>query len=84
MTNEFLDVCTSGLEILTRVKLGGLFVVELTDCTCHCKTEVGVDVDLTNAGCSSLAELFLRNTNCVRHLAAVFVDHLYIVLRNGR
>ena len=83
VTNDLFDVCSCGLEIFSGVELGGLFVEELTDGTGHCKTKVGVDVDLTNGERSSLAELIFGNTDCIGHLTAVLVNHLNVFLRNG-
>ena len=84
VTNDLLDVCTSGLQVLTGVELAGLIVVELTDGASHSQTQVGVDVDLTYGQGSSLTQLFFGNTDSVGHLAAVGVNHGNIVLRNGR
>ena len=83
VANQFLDVCTSGLQVLTGVELAGLIVVELTDGASHSQTQVGVDVDLTYAQSGSLTQLFFGNTDRIGHLAAVGVDHCNILLRNG-
>ena len=48
MADEFLDVGTSGLEILARVELVRMLVEELTDGASHGQTQVGVDVDLAD------------------------------------
>ena len=55
----------------------------LTDISCHRETDIRVDVDLANGHLGCLTELFLRNTDRVRHVAAVLVDHLYELLRYG-
>ena len=48
------------------------------------QTRVRVDVNLANGALRSLAELLLGDTNCVRQLATVLVNHVYILLRNRR
>ena len=59
-------------------------VEELTDGTGHGKTQVGVDVDLADGKLRGLAQLLFGNAHGIRHVAAVLVDHLHVVLRNGR
>ena len=83
VADELLDVGTGGLQVLTRVELVGMLVEELTDGAGHGKTQVGVDVDLADGQFRCMTELLFGNTNCIGHLAAVFVDHLHILLRNG-
>ena len=83
MANQLFDVCTSRLQIFSGVELVGMLVEELTDGTGHSQTEVRVDVDLTNSGSGSLAELLLGNTDSAGHCTAVLVDHLNVVLGNG-
>ena len=84
VADQFLDVGTGGLQVLTGVKLAGIVVEELTNSTGHSQTQVGVDVDLTYGQGSSLTQLLLGNADSVGHLAAVLVDHLHVLLGNGR
>ena len=49
----------------------------LTDVCCHRETDIGIDIDLAYGQFRSLSELFLRNTNRIRHIAAVLIDHSY-------
>ena len=56
----------------------------LTDSTCHSKTDIGVDIDLTYSKLSCLTKLLFRNTYSIRHVSAVLVNHLNEFLRNGR
>ena len=60
-----------------------MLVEELPDGAGHGQTQVGVDVDLADSALSGLAELLLGDADGIRHLAAVGVDHLHIVLGNG-
>ena len=80
---EFLHLVTGGAQIFTRVKLTGLVVEDLADGGGHCKTAVGVDVDLADSALGGLAELLLRNTYCIREFAAKLVDDVHILLRDG-
>ena len=60
-----------------------MLVEELTDGAGHGQTQVGVDVDLADGQAGGLTQLLLRYADGVGHLAAVLVDHLHIVLRDG-
>ena len=80
VADELLDVGTGGLQVLARVELVGMLVEELADGAGHGKTQVGVDVDLADGQLGCMTELLFGNTNSVGHLAAVFVDHLHILL----
>ena len=82
--DEFFDVRSCGFEIFSRVEFGGIVVEEFSDRSGHCKTEVGVDVDLADGKLCGFTQLFFGNADSVGHLAAVVVDHLYVFLRNGR
>ena len=84
MSNHILNSLTSRLEILTRIEVIRVLCEVLTDVTCHSKTDIGVDVDLADCEGSCLTELLFRNTNCIRHVTAILVNHLYEFLRNGR
>jgi hypothetical protein len=84
MLYQLLDVSTSGLQVLTRIEVRRILIEVLTDGTGHSQTQIGVDVDLAYSMSGSLTQLLLRDTNSIGHLAAVLVDHLYILLRNGR
>ena len=84
VADHFLDVGTSGLQVLTGVEVIGMLLEVLTDSAGHCQTQVGVDVDLADRQLSSLTQLGLGDTDSVGHLAAESVDHLDVVLRNGR
>ncbi len=82
--DEFFNVCSCGFEIFSRIEFGGIIVIELSDRSGHCKTEVGVDIDFANREFCGFAELFFGNADSVGHFAAVVVDHLNVILRNGR
>ena len=82
MSDKLFDVCSCGFEIFSGVELIGMFSEELTDGTGHCKTEVGVDVDLADGESCCFAKLIFGNADSTGHISAVFVDHLNIILRN--
>ena len=83
VADELLDVGAGGLEILARVKLVGMFIEEGAHGAGHGKAQVGVDVDLADGELCGLAQLILGHADSVGHLAAVLVDHLDILLRDG-
>ena len=82
MDVEFLHLVTGGAQIFTRVKLTGFVVEDLADGGGHCKTAVGVDVDLADCALGGLAELLFGNANCIGQLTAELVDDVYILLRD--
>ena len=84
MSNHILNRLTGRLEVLARIEVIRVLSEVLTDVTCHCKTDIGVDVDLADCKCSCLTELLFRNTYCIRHISAILVNHLNEFLRNGR
>ena len=47
--NHVLDSLTSGLQVLTRIEIAGVFYEVLADGSGHSQTQVGVDIDLANA-----------------------------------
>ena len=63
VANQFLDVCTSGLQILTRIEVIRMLVEVLPDSTGESQTQVGVDVDLADGQLCSLTQLILGNTD---------------------
>ena len=79
---EFFHVFASRSEVFARVKLCGFCSEHFTNCCCHCKTAVRVDVDFANCRCSGFAEFFFGDTDCVFESTSVFVDGLDFVLRN--
>ena len=84
VSNHILNSLTSGLEILSGIEVIGMLYEVLTDVSGHCKTDIGVDIDLTNGKLGSLTELILGDADSIRHISAVLVDHLYEFLRYGR
>ena len=81
---KLLHLVTGRSEVLPRIELAGLLVEDLTDGGGHCKTAVGVDVDLADSALGGLAELLLGNTDCIRQFATVGVDDVHILLGHGR
>lgn len=84
MSNHILNSLASRFQILTRIEVIRMLCKILTDVSCHSKTDIGVDVDLTYCKLSCLTKLLFRNTHCIRHIAAILVNHLNELLRNGR
>lgn len=84
MSNHLLNSLASRFQILTRIEMIRMLCEVLADVACHSKTDIGVDIDLTYCKLSCLTKLLFRNTHCVRHIAAVLVNHLNELLRNGR
>ena len=83
MRDHIFDRLTAGLEILAWIEVCGMLGKVLTDARGHGETQVGVDVYLAHGQRRRLAQLLLRNTDSVGHLAAVFVDDLHELLRDG-
>ena len=83
MRNHVLDSLTSGLEVLAGIEVIGMLSKVLADGRGHCQTDIGVDIDLADSQLGRLAELILRDADGVGHVAAVLVDHLDELLRNG-
>ena len=50
----------------------------LTDRGGHCKANIGIHIDFANSHARGLAQHFLRDTNCIGHLAAELINHLHI------
>ena len=84
MLIELLHVVASGSEVLAGVELTGLLNEDLADGSGHGQTRVGVDVDLANGRCGSLAELFFGDTHCVGELTTVLVDGVHFFLGHRR
>ena len=82
MLVELLHIVASRSEVLAWVELSWLLSEYLADSCSHCKTAVGVDVNLANCALGSLAELLLRNTDSIGELASKLVDSINLVLRN--
>ena len=70
---HFLNSLTSRLQVLARIKVIRMLSKVLADCSGHSQTDIRVDVDLANGKLSSLSQLILRNTYCIRHISAVDV-----------
>ena len=83
VSDHILNSLTSGLEILAGIEVIGMLNEVLTDGSGHCKTDIGVDIDLTYCKGSCLTELLLRDTYCIGHISAVLIYHLNEFLRNG-
>ena len=83
MDVHLLHVLASGLQVLARIEIAGLLVEVLADGCGHGKTAVRVDVDLADCALAGLAELLFGNTYCIGQFAAVSVDGVNFVLRNG-
>ena len=82
MCNHVLNSLTSGLKVLARIEVIRMLSKILTNVTGHRKTDVGVNVDLSNCKLSCLTKLLLGDTYCIGHVATVLVNHLNEFLRN--
>ena len=80
---EFLHLVACRTEVLAGIEFARFLVEYLADCCGHCKTAVGVDVDLADSALGSLAELLFGDTYCIGKFAAMSVDDVDIFLRNG-
>ena len=80
---HLLHVITRRRQVLTRIEVTRILREMLADRRGHRETRIGVDVDLANRALGGLAELRLRNADCVRKLAAELVDGINFILRNG-
>ena len=84
VANDLLDVGAGGFQVLTGVEMIGMLVEVLTNGAGHGQAQVRVDVDLADGELSHMTQLLLRHANGARHRAAVSIDHLDVVLRDGR
>lgn len=83
MAYELLDVGSCGLKIFSRVELVGMLGEELADGSGHGKTQIRIDIDLADGKLSRVAELLFRYADSAGHVAAEFVYHIDVILRNG-
>ena len=81
---ELLHLVAGRSEVLPGVELTGLLVEDLADGGGHCKTAVGVDVDLADSALGGLAELLLGDTDSVGKLSTMGIDNVNIFLRYRR
>src|SRR5699024_7474976 len=84
MSDHVLDSLTGRLEVLTGIEVIRMLVEVLTDAGGDSQTDVGVDVDLADGQLRRVTELILRNADSIRHLAAMCVDLVNKLARNGR
>ena len=59
--NHVLDSLTSGLQVLTRIEIAGVFYKVLADGSSHSQAQVGIDVDLAHAKLASLQQHIFGN-----------------------
>ena len=83
MSYHVLDGLSCRLQVLARIEVRWILGKILTDVSCHCETDIRIDVDLADCRSCCLTELLLRDADSIRHVSAVFVDHLYEFLRYG-
>lgn len=70
-------------KVLTWVEPVWVFCEALTNSAGHDHTAIGIDVDLANCGFRGFTKLVFWDTDCIWHLATIFVDHLDIILWDG-
>ncbi len=83
MGNHLLNLGSCNLEIFSRVECLGLLSEYAADTCGHCKTDIGVDIDLTNCHLSGTAKLFLGNAYGIGKLTAESVDLLNALVSNA-
>ena len=54
----------------------GVLIEVFADGAGHCKAEIAVDINLADCHACRFAEHILGDTDCIRHVSAVFIDHL--------
>ena len=60
MSNHIFNSLTSRFEILSGIEMIRMLCKVFSDITCHCKTDIGVDIDLTYSHLSGTAKLLLQ------------------------
>ena len=83
MGNDSLDILAAVAEVLSGIKVLGMRDEVLADTGGHAQTKVGVDVDLADCALCGKTKLILRNADGILQSAAVGVDDLDILLRDG-
>ena len=83
MADHLLNFLASNLEVISGVKRCWSIGENAADTCGHSKTDVGVDVDLTNSHLSCATKLLLGNAYCIGELTAESVDLCNVFLRNG-
>ena len=80
---QLLEGFAGGAEIFARVEFFGLVVEDLTNGGGHGETAIAVDIDLADGALRGFAELVFADTDGVFQFAAVLVDDLHEILRDG-
>ena len=81
--NHVLDSLTSGLQVLTRIEIAGVFYEVLADGSGHSQTQVGVDINLANAEFAGAQQHIFRNALSAVQFATVFIALFYESGDNG-
>ena len=77
-----LDGISARTQILARVEFGRVFCDEFTDLGSEGKSQIGVDVDLTDTVLGSFSDHLLRNTLSAGNIAAVLIALVHEFLEN--
>ena len=83
MRDHILYCLTCRFEILARVEMIGMLGKILADVAGHGEADIRVNVDLAHCKLGSFTQLIFGNADSVRHIAAIGIDHLDKLLRNG-
>ena len=81
---ELLHFVTGGAAVFAGIEFAGFLGKDLADGCGHCKTAVGVDIDLADSALAGLTKLLFGNTHCIGKFAAILVDDVNIFLRHRR
>ncbi len=84
VSDHILDGLACRFQVLARVKMIRMLKQVFADIAGHCEPDVGIDIDFAHGKLCCLAKLILGDTDGIRHIPAVFIDHLYKLLRDGR
>ena len=82
MLDHLLNFLTSDLEVISGVERCGVVGKNAADACGHSKTDIGVDIDLTNSHLSCATKLLLGNAYCIGELTAESVDLCNVFLGN--
>ena len=83
MRYDILHILAAIADVLSGIKVIGMRFHVLADTGGHAQAKVRVDIDLADCALGCLTKLILGNADRILQSAAVAVDDLYILLRNG-
>ena len=84
MFYHLLDFVATYCKIRSGVEYFGLIFKNAANACGHCKTDIGVDVDLADSHACSLTEHIFGNTDSVGHISAAGVYLVNEIRDDGR